>query len=1097
MAGGLSFRIVNGPAFATFTDNGDKTATLTLTPALKDAGVYNNIRIIVNDQNGGADTTTFNLTVNDNYDPVIDNIEDYTLDENETLTINLTATDQNPADVLSWSVNNVPAVYTLVPVTNGAASLVLHPGFAAAGIYEVTVNVTDGMGGTATRTFTLTVNDRDPNTKIYTRVKYANEVGAPWNNLNGPITTDLKDEHGVTTTVGVKFQPEWWLPYNAGPSTGNNSGVYPDAILNDFWYFGYYGGPETANVLVTGLDPAKKYSLSFYAGSSFNAVQDNGTTNYTVGTKTVSLDVQGNTENTVSISDISPASDGTITVNMTKGPNTPIGYLNALVITTMFNDGTAPVVPTTLVAEYQSGQGAELSWQDIAYNESSYEVYRSTSANGTYTKIGTTAANTDNYTDNAISGSTAYFYKVRGVNDYGVSGYSNIATITTANRIPELTAISDVVLKNNQTSVVNVTAVDDATDHITLTVDGLPSFATFTDNGNGTGVINVKPVAGSVGVYTGITVTATDNSDSSRSTNFAIFVTDASLSSVYVNMTDYISQAPTPWNNMSIAYLPVAGSTITGLKDDGNVNTGIAVTLTDAWQGISTSGMKRRNGSELYPEEVSNSGIYFTDNATHRVTISGLSPSKKYNFVFFSSHNTSESTLTNFAIGSQTVSLNGCHNSNKTVQLNGIVPPANGQIIINVTKNASALSGLLSSLVIQSYTPGVVSVFGPSDLRVLDYNATNAISLQWQDRADNETGYEVWRAADGGAFTLLTTLGANVTSYTNTGLTANTYYNYKVRAKNGTTYSAYSNALRAHTYATTVFININTDYAAASPWNNLNWIYTVGGAVWNNFKNDAGVATNIGMVQPVRIDGMVIPGVNTGNNSGVFPDNVLAESFGLFPGITSYLKLTGLNLSKTYDITVTASITGIYGDNTTAYTINGRTYLLNSIMNKDGTLTMFDIVPDQNGEVNISFTGAPGATYGLLGAIVIKGYDAYQPAVVASREASSSATEEVITMQPEKAAVVAEEKLMTAVQAYPNPFDQFITVNVPAEANENVKVELVDMSGHVVYQRQYTLSRGNNTLRLEPGNITTGVYVLRVVNSEKGKQSVIRLLKQR
>ncbi|MEI9942587.1 MAG: fibronectin type III domain-containing protein [Chitinophagaceae bacterium] len=226
--------------------------------------------------------------------------------------------------------------------------------------------------------------------------------------------------------------------------------------------------------------------------------------------------------------------------------------------------------------------------------------------------------------------------------------------------------------------------------------------------------------------------------------------------------------------------------------------------------------MRRRNGSELYPEAVSRTGIYFTDNTTHNINVSGLNPAKRYNFVFHNSHGTSENTLTYFNINGQIVSLSGEYNSNKTAQINGITPAANGQITIACTKDAAALSGLLSSLVIQSYTPGVVSVFGPSDLRVIDYSATNTIALQWQDRADNETNYEVWRAADGGSYSLLTTLPANTTSYSNINLSANTYYNYIVRARNGGTNSAYSNAVRAHTYASTVFINVNTNNVAAA-----------------------------------------------------------------------------------------------------------------------------------------------------------------------------------------------------------------------------------------------------------------------------------------
>jgi predicted esterase len=404
----VTLTINNLPAFATFQQTASGAGKITFNPN-GTQGTFNNVTVVATDAHGGTGSSAFNLVVNDNYSPVISAISNYSITENQSLTIPLSATDQNAGDVLTWSVSNLPDNFTLTQgVVNGSASLQLTPTFAGSGTYTVQVNVSDGKGGTASRQFTLTVADKDPSTYIYTRIKYANTMGAPWNNITGVTTNNLKDENNNTTSVGLNFLQSWWLPYNAGPVTGNNSGVYPDGVLNDFWYFGYYGGPETANLAVTGLDPAKKYNLTFYAGSVFNGFPDNGTTNYKVGTKTVSLYVQNNTQNTVSINNISPAADGTITVNMTKAGSSPIGYLNALVIATVFDDGSAPVAPKALAATNVSGQGVNLTWQDIPYNETGFEVYRSSTLAGTYTLLTTTDANTVSYLDNSVSGGSTY-----------------------------------------------------------------------------------------------------------------------------------------------------------------------------------------------------------------------------------------------------------------------------------------------------------------------------------------------------------------------------------------------------------------------------------------------------------------------------------------------------------------------------------------------------------------------------------------------------------------------------------------------------------------------------------------------------------------
>ncbi|MEI2610278.1 MAG: LamG-like jellyroll fold domain-containing protein [Candidatus Promineifilaceae bacterium] len=71
---------------------------------------------------------------------------------------------------------------------------------------------------------------------------------------------------------------------------------------------------------------------------------------------------------------------------------------------------------------------------------------------------------------------------------------------------------------------------------------------------------------------------------------------------------------------------------------------------------------------------------------------------------------------------------------------------------------------------------------------------TNQIDLAWSDNATNEANYELERSTTGagGPFTLLIILGANTTSYSNTGLGFSTSYCYRVRAANGAGNSAYT-----------------------------------------------------------------------------------------------------------------------------------------------------------------------------------------------------------------------------------------------------------------------------------------------------------------
>jgi hypothetical protein len=84
----------------------------------------------------------------------------------------------------------------------------------------------------------------------------------------------------------------------------------------------------------------------------------------------------------------------------------------------------------------------------------------------------------------------------------------------------------------------------------------------------------------------------------------------------------------------------------------------------------------------------------------------------------------------------------------------------------------------------------------PSDLAVTGTTGTS-ISLSWTDNADNETGFKLERCQGTSCtnFQQLPAFGANITSYTDTGLKANMTYRYRLRAFNAAGNSDYSNTV--------------------------------------------------------------------------------------------------------------------------------------------------------------------------------------------------------------------------------------------------------------------------------------------------------------
>jgi len=69
------------------------------------------------------------------------------------------------------------------------------------------------------------------------------------------------------------------------------------------------------------------------------------------------------------------------------------------------------------------------------------------------------------------------------------------------------------------------------------------------------------------------------------------------------------------------------------------------------------------------------------------------------------------------------------------------------------------------------------------------------VLLAWADGSGNEDGFKIERSTDGQTFTQIATVGANATTYTNTGVNSNknaSYY-YRVRAYSSGGNSGYSN----------------------------------------------------------------------------------------------------------------------------------------------------------------------------------------------------------------------------------------------------------------------------------------------------------------
>ena len=159
------------------------------------------------------------------------------------------------------------------------------------------------------------------------------------------------------------------------------------------------------------------------------------------------------------------------------------------------------------------------------------------------------------------------------------------------------------------------------------------------------------------------------------------------------------------------------------------------------------------------------------------------------------------------------------------------------------TVDVSAYSNVANATTLQT------APTAPTTLQPTAMSATR-VDLTWTDRSNNETGFSIERAPDvagvAGTYAEVATVGANVATYSNTGLTAGTRYWYRVAAYNTAGNSAYSNVVNATTLVgpavrTDVYLHAHQD----------DWQLFMGDHAYNSMQE----ASNVVFVYATAGDG--------------------------------------------------------------------------------------------------------------------------------------------------------------------------------------------------------------------------------------------------
>ncbi len=143
--------------------------------------------------------------------------------------------------------------------------------------------------------------------------------------------------------------------------------------------------------------------------------------------------------------------------------------------------------------------------------------------------------------------------------------------------------------------------------------------------------------------------------------------------------------------------------------------------------------------------------------------------------------------------------------------------------------------------------PTPMAPAAPTSLSATAYGSLQ-IRISWADHSDNEQGFIIERCTGSTCtnFAQIATVPANAVSYDNSGLSAGTYYRYRVRAYNSVGYSDYSNIASAQASPCTYSISHQITYFQSEGGFDAVYVTAHAGCPWTVSGYPAWISVNSG-----------------------------------------------------------------------------------------------------------------------------------------------------------------------------------------------------------------------------------------------------------
>ena len=529
----LTYSLITAPTGATITPS---TGVFTWTPGEADGPGSYNVIVRVADGNGGTADTSFTITVTEsNSAPVLAAIAAQSVAENTQLTVTASATDADlPADTLTYSLVTAPTGATINPSTG---VFTWTPSEAdGPGTHNVTVRVSDGSGGTADTSFTITVTesnsapvlaaiaaqsvaentpltvtasatDADLPANALTYSLVSAPTGATINPATGVFTwtpgpNDGPGTHAVTVRVtdgmGGIAETSFTITVTESNAAPALAGIAAQSIAENTLL--------TVTASATDADlPADTLTYSLVTGPTGAAINPGtGVFTWTPG----EADGPGSYPVTIRVADAAGASsEASFTVTVTESNSTPV---------------LSPILAQTIAEEALLTVPVVAADADLPANPLTYSLVTAPAAatidptSGVFT-----------WTPAEADGPGSYSVTVRVSDGAGATAETSFAiTVTETNTAPSLAAITpQAVVENTQLTVTaSATDADLPADTLTYSLVTAPAGAAI---GASTGVFTWTPdEANGPGSYP-VTLRVTDGAGATAETTFTITVTES------------------------------------------------------------------------------------------------------------------------------------------------------------------------------------------------------------------------------------------------------------------------------------------------------------------------------------------------------------------------------------------------------------------------------------------------------------------------------------------------------------------------------------------------------------------------------------------